>query len=37
LAILHNERPDSVEAVEQRFKQALENINEIEKVSLYFH
>ena len=37
LAILHNERPDSAKEVEQRFKQALKNVDEVEKISLYFH
>lgn len=37
LAILHNEQPDTVKELEQRFKQALVNIVEIEKISLHYH
>jgi len=37
LSILHNMRPDIEKEVEQRFKKALENVEEIEKVSVYYH
>lgn len=37
LAILHNERPDLANEVEQRFKKALANVDEIAKVSLHYH
>lgn len=37
LSILHNMRPDTEKEVEQRFKKALENVKEIEKVSVYYH
>ncbi len=37
LAILHNVRPDTKKAVEQRFKQALADIPEIEQISIHYH
>lgn len=37
LSILHNMRPDSKNELEQRFRQAVKNVEEIEQISLYFH
>ena len=37
LSILHNVRPDTEKEVEQHFKTALENIDEIEKISVHYH
>ena len=37
LAILHNEGLDNAQEIEQRFKNALKNVGEIEKVSLCYH
>lgn len=41
LAILHNAHPDAEKTteimLEQRFKQALSNVEEISKISLYYH
>jgi len=37
LAILHNAQPDAEKAVEQRFKQALAAVKEIERVSVHYH
>ncbi len=37
LSILHNMRPDAEKALEQSFRDALENVGEIEQVSLRFH
>lgn len=37
LSILHNMRPDAEKALEQSFREALENVEEIEQVSLRFH
>lgn len=37
LAILHNAQPDAEKAVEQRFKQALSEVKEIERVSVHYH
>ena len=37
LSILHNMRPDAEKEIEQRFKKALENVEEVEKVSLHYH
>jgi len=37
LSILHNMRPDTENEVEQRFKKALEKVEEIETVSVYYH
>ena len=37
LAILHNAQPDAEKAVEQRFKQALSDVKEIDRVSIHYH
>ena len=37
LSILHNMRPDAEKEVKQRFVTALENVDEIEKVSICYH
>ena len=37
LAILHNMPPDAEKVVEQRFKQALASIEEINSISLHYH
>ena len=37
LAILHNERPDIANEVEQRFQKALSGVDEIKKISLHYH
>jgi len=37
LAILHNAQPDAEKAVEQRFKEALSDVKEIERVSVHYH
>jgi len=37
LAILHNAHPDAAKAVEERFQQALADIEEISQVSVYYH
>jgi len=37
LAILHNMPPDAEKVVEQRFKQVLANIEEIDRISLHYH
>ena len=37
LAILHNDPADSDKTVEQRFKQALEDVEEISEISVYYH
>jgi len=37
LAILHNERADADKTVEQRFKQALEDVEEISEISVHYH
>jgi len=37
LAILHNAQPDVVKAVEERFKQALADVEEISGVSVHYH
>ncbi|MDH5600402.1 MAG: cation diffusion facilitator family transporter [Gammaproteobacteria bacterium] len=37
LAILHNAQPDVEKVVEQRFKQALAEVKEIERVSVHYH
>lgn len=37
LAILHNERPNMAKEVEQRFKEAIKNVGEIEKISIHYH
>ena len=36
LAILHNVRPDAEKVIEQHFKQALEDVEEIEQVSIHY-
>lgn len=37
LAILHNEQSDAEKVVEQRFKQALANVEEISQLSIHYH
>ncbi|MCW8901263.1 MAG: cation diffusion facilitator family transporter [Gammaproteobacteria bacterium] len=37
LAILHNAQPDADTAVKQRFKDALKNVKEIDRVSVHYH
>jgi len=37
LSILHNMRPDTEKELEQRFRQAVENVEEIEQLSVHFH